>query len=86
MDPRILLEDQSEAVVPVEKQKPTTSIAVSDPSGLDNNRSEDSAVEGASRTVEPEASISTTNMLKLMEESNREAALAIVTQTEAPSP
>ena len=67
MGSRILLEDQLEAVVPVEKQQPSTSIAVSDPSGLDNNLSEDSAVEGASRTVEPEASISTTNMLKLME-------------------
>ena len=86
MGPGILLEDQLGAVVPVEKQKPSNSIAVSGPSGLDNNLSEDSAVEGAGRAVEPEASISTTNMLKLMEESNREAALAIVTQAEVPSP
>ena len=86
MGPGILLEDQLEAVVPVEKQTPSSSIADSGPSGLDNNLSEDSAVEGAGRAVEPEASISTTNMLKLMEESNREAALAIVTQAEVPSP
>ncbi len=82
----IFLEDQPEAVVLAEKQKPSTSIAVSNPSGLNNNLSEDSAVPGSSEMVEPQGATSTAKMLELMEESNREAALAVVIQAEVPSP
>ena len=73
-------------MVSVEKQNPSTSIAVSDPSGLDNNLSKNRVVQGSTAMVGPDASTSTANMLELMEESNREAALAIVTQAEVPSP
>ena len=70
---------------PVEQQKPSPSITGSDPAGLDNNSPVGPEVQGPGVMVEPQASVSTSNMLKLMEESSREATLAIVAQSEAPS-
>jgi len=78
-----LLEGLSEPVAPVETQIPPSSIAAYDPIGLDNNGSAGQAEQEPGLMVEPEASVSTSNMLKLMEESNREAASAIATQKPA---